>query len=115
MAISPIWLSFDPNIAAAITWIFFASIGEVIWSPRQSAWIASIAPDGREGVFLALLSLKSLVTTIPSTMLNGWLNSKFQPNCPTCRDDVGHFCDHSLKLNDTAFTCSAGGGFLCSG
>ena len=40
----------------------------MIWSPRQSAWIAGIAPDGREGIFLAMLSLKSLVTTIPSTV-----------------------------------------------
>ncbi|KAL1500034.1 hypothetical protein AB1Y20_012711 [Prymnesium parvum] len=115
MALSPLWLSCEPGVPAAIGWVFFSSLGEVIWSPRQSAWIASIAPDGREGVFLALLSLKSLVTTIPSTTLNGYLNAVFNPNCPTCRDDVGHFCDEQIKLNATAYACRAGGYITCVG
>ena len=34
-----------------------------------------VAPEGREGAFLALLSMKSLITTIPSTALNGWMNA----------------------------------------
>jgi len=55
-------------------------------------------PDGREGVFLALLSLKSLVTTIPSTAFNGILNSAFVPNCPACRDHKGHFCSSPAAL-----------------
>jgi hypothetical protein len=99
MAVSPVWLAYDPSIPAAITWIFFLSVGEVIWSPRQSAWVANLAPDGREGVFLALLSLKTLVTALPSTMLNGWLNMYFQPNCEACRDTIGHFCSDALNLS----------------
>ncbi|KAL1511879.1 hypothetical protein AB1Y20_005161 [Prymnesium parvum] len=114
MALAPLWLACEPSIPAVIGWVFAASIGEVIWSPRQSAWIASIAPDGREGVFLAMLSLKSLVTTIPSTTLNGWLNSVFNANCPSCRNEWGHFCDKQVKLNASAFACHAGGS-LCLG
>lgn len=109
MAIAPLALAYYPSIPSAISWIFLASVGEVIWSPRQSAWIASIAPDGREGVFLALLSLKSLITTIPSTMLNGYLNMAFNPNCPSCRDPTGHFCDTAMRLNATALGCAAAG------
>ena len=74
-AISPIWLAYDPSPQAAIFWVFWLSVGEVVWSPRQSAWVANLAPDGREGIFLALLSLKNLITALPSTALNGWLNS----------------------------------------
>jgi len=99
MAFSPVWLAYDPGIPASITWVFLLSVGEVIWSPRQSAWVANLAPDGREGVFLALLSLKTLVTALPSTMLNGWLNMHFQPNCESCRDTIGHFCSESLNIS----------------
>ena len=60
-ALSPLLLAYYPSIGSAIVWVAFLSIGEVIWSPRQSAWVANLAPDGREGVFLALLSLKSLL------------------------------------------------------
>ena len=74
MAVSPLPLVLYPGVAAAALWVCGMSLGEVVWSPRQSAWVASLAPDGREGVFLALLSLKSLITTIPSTAFNGWLN-----------------------------------------
>jgi len=92
MAVSPLPLVLFPGVAATALWVGLMSLGEVIWSPRQSAWVAGLAPDGREGVFLALLSLKSLITTIPSTALNGYLNSAFVPNCPQCRDSHGHFC-----------------------
>ncbi len=98
MALSPLPLVLAPGVSAAVAWVVLMSIGEVVWSPRQSAWVASLAPDGREGVFLALLSLKSLVTTIPSTAFNGILNSAYIPNCPACRDHLGHFCSAPRAL-----------------
>ena len=55
--------------------------------------MASLAPVGREGLFFALLSLKSLLVTVPSNVFNGWLNQEFNPNCPSCRDAHGHYCD----------------------
>lgn len=107
-ALSPLLLAYYPSIGSAIVWVAFLSIGEVIWSPRQSAWVANLAPDGREGVFLALLSLKSLVTALPSTALNGWLNAAFQPNCPECRDPTGHFCWLPRALNESVAVCATG-------
>lgn len=41
-ALSPVLLAFDPSANAAIIWILFLSLGEVIWSPRQSAWVANL-------------------------------------------------------------------------
>ena len=115
-ALSPLWLAYDPSPNAAIFWVFWMSVGEVIWSPRQSAWVANLAPDGREGVFLALLSLKSLVTALPSTAMNGWLNAAFQPNCPHCRDELGHFCSDVVAVNATYSACKASDGHgLCVG
>ena len=51
-------------------------------------------------------SLAQLVTTIPSTAFNGWLNSVYNQNCPSCRDAVGHFCADKVQINATAFACS---------
>ena len=117
--LSPAWLAYEPSPTAAIAWVLFLSIGEVIWSPRQSAWVANLAPDGREGVFLALLSLKSLVTALPSTAMNGWLNAAFQPNCEACRDPLGHFCADVAVVNASFAVCRAsgseGGHGLCVG
>ena len=115
-ALSPIWLAYEPGPRAAIFWVLFLSIGEVVWSPRQSAWVANLAPDGREGIFLALLSLKNLITALPSTALNGWLNAAFQPNCPLCRDRLGHFCSDVAVVNSSYAACRASeGGHLCVG
>jgi len=106
MALSPLWLALDPSVKGVVVWITFLSIGEVLWSPRLSAWIASVAPDGREGAFLALLSMKNLITTIPSTALNGWMNDAFNPNCPACRDDrSGHFCSVVAPINASFDGC----------
>lgn len=131
MALAPLWLSLQPSVAAAVAWVALLSVGEAVWVPRQSAWIANLAPEGREGVFLALLSLKSLFTAIPSTAFNGWLNAAFNPNCPSCRDmrDGGHFCSERAPFNLTAhhkllsgsnssgWACRAAGGehHLCIG
>lgn len=92
MGVSPIFLVLCPSVTSTVLWVFFMSVGEVFWSPRTSAWTAGLAPAGNEAVFLALISLKSLITSVPSTAFNGWLNARFNPNCPQCRDDVGHFC-----------------------
>jgi len=104
MALSPLSLVLSPGVASAACWVTLMSVGEVIWSPRQSAWVASLAPEGREGIFLALLSLKSLITTIPSNAFNGLLNAAFNPNCEVCRDKLGHFCDTPSAVDNHA-TC----------
>ena len=92
MATSPIAMIVSPTAPGAVVWAAWLTIGEVLWSPRQQAWAVSLAPPGREGLFLALASLKDLFLAWPSTVLVGWLNREFNPNCPSCRDSVGRFC-----------------------
>ena len=46
MAMSPLVLALDQSVSATITWVVVLSLGEVFWSPRSSAWIASLAPAG---------------------------------------------------------------------
>ena len=93
MAFSPVFITLSPTVLGAVLWLVFLTLGEVAWSPRHSAWAASVAPVGREGVFVAVASIKSLLITWPSNWFNGFMNDRWNPNCKKCRDSVGHFCD----------------------
>lgn len=93
MGASPVFMSLAPTVPSAILWVIFMSVGEVVWSPIVSSWVASLAPSGREGLFFALNSIKNLIIGPPSSAFNGWLNAAFNPNCKECRDSHGHFCD----------------------
>ena len=102
MAVSPLWLVVLPNIGGSIGWLVTLTLGDVAWSPRHSAWAASMAPTGREGVFVAVASIKSLLISWPSQLFNGYVNERWNPNCKGCRDSAGHFCDTlSPVLNST--------------
>ena len=128
MATSPIAMIVSPTAPGAVVWAAWLTVGEVLWSPRQQAWAVSLAPPGREGLFLALASLKDLFLAWPSTVLVGWrdsvsyptpsprltlphrLNREFNPNCPSCRDSVGRFCTVASEGNCVSTaggTCAA--------
>ena len=109
MAFAPFFVAVSPTVVGTLLWLLMMTVGEVAWSPRQSAWAASVAPVGREGVFVAVASIKSLLISWPSQVFNGYMNQKFVPNCRQCRDAVGHFCD-VLVQNST----SGENGFGCA-
>ena len=109
MATSPIAMIASPTASGAVVWEAWLTAGEVLWSPRQQAWAVSLAPPGREGLFLALASLKDLFLAWPSTVLVGWLNREFNPNCPSCRDAVGRFCAVASEGN-----CVSAAGGTCA-
>ena len=96
----------SPTAPGAVAWAAWLTIGEVLWSPRQQAWAVSLAPPGREGLFLALASLKDLFLAWPSTVLVGWLNREFNPNCPSCRDELGRFC--AVAAGDACVSAAGG-------
>eukprot|EP01043_Picozoa_sp_COSAG02_P005686 COSAG02_NODE_155_length_33066_cov_32.167562_30_plen_562_part_00 len=79
MAFAPMFLTFSPTVVGALLWLAVLTVGEVAWSPRQSAWAASVAPVGREGVFVAVGSIKSLLISWPSQLFNGYMNQRFVP------------------------------------
>ena len=107
MAASPTFLALDPTIAMATLWIICLTLGELLWSPRQSAWAATVAPVGREGVFVAVASIKDLLIAAPSEAFNGWMNSNYVPNCHDCRDGE-MFCSERFK-NETLIGCKTPG------
>jgi hypothetical protein len=110
MAISPIFLVLSPTVGAAACWNVFLTLGEVLWSPRNSAWQASLAPTGREGLFLAIASVRTHLTPLLDVLL-GHLNDKLNPNCPDCRDEFGHFCS---LLNGTAVDANGSIAMTCA-
>ena len=107
MACAPIFLALDPTINSAILWICVLTLGELMWSPRQTAWAATLAPTGREGVFIALAKMKDLIVTPFSSWLNGYMNGEYVPNCYDCRSGE-MFCGAQFK-NDTMIGCKGPG------
>eukprot|EP00581_Thalassiosira_minuscula_P017092 CAMPEP_0183720202 /NCGR_PEP_ID=MMETSP0737-20130205/12887_1 /TAXON_ID=385413 /ORGANISM="Thalassiosira miniscula, Strain CCMP1093" /LENGTH=690 /DNA_ID=CAMNT_0025950039 /DNA_START=131 /DNA_END=2203 /DNA_ORIENTATION=- len=91
MATSPIFVAMFPNAAGACVWQVFLTLGEVLWSPRQQSWTATLAPTGQEGLFFAVSSARSVMGPF-TDILMGMLNEKYNTNCPECRDQYGHFC-----------------------
>ena len=98
MALSPLALLMLPTVGGACLWQVWLTIGEVFWAPRIQAWTASLAPTGKEGLFFALVSLRYNLFPVANYLL-GLLNERYNPNCPNCRDQYGHFCEHSQMLD----------------
>lgn len=96
----------------AAWWNVVLTLGEVFWSPRFSAWVASLTPTGREGLFLALASARSLLTPVLDVVL-GHMNEELNPNCPACRDEYGHFCADALAARNRSGASAALGGLGC--
>jgi len=113
MSIAPVWMVLSPTVGGACVYAAHITAGEVIWAPRKTAWVASVAPRGREGAFLALSKLRNFLSDPLNDQINGYVQTHLNPNCQTCRDGKGHFCEHPLSCTaatggwDTAF--SAGG------
>jgi hypothetical protein len=108
MAAAPLCLVLSPTPLGAIGWSVLETCGEVLWSPRSQAWMATLAPTGREGVFLGLASARDHLTPILDVAL-GRLNAAFNPNCPECRDRHGHFCAVDLSVAAAAGVPRAAG------
>lgn len=109
MAASPLCLVLSPTPLGAIGWSVLETCGEVLWSPRSQAWTATLAPIGREGVFLGLASARDHLTPILDIAL-GRLNAALNPNCPECRDVHGHFCAVDFSAKGSAAATAAGNG-----
>lgn len=107
MATSPIFVALFPHAAGACAWQVFMTLGEVLWSPRQSSWVASLAPTGSEGLFFAVSSARSVMGPL-TDFLMGVMNEKYNPNCPDCRDQYGHFCGNlATENNEKTYQCAS--------
>lgn len=106
MALSPIFVAMSPNVIGSCAWQVFMTIGEVLWSPRQSSWTASLAPSGSEGLFFAISSARSVMGPLTDVIM-GAINQKYNSNCPDCRDQFGHFCQYRSSENEENLQCAS--------
>lgn len=78
------WLELSPDrqnpiIFGLILFVIVFTIGEAIWSPRLFQFSAEIAPEGKEGTYLALSYLPYFLAKMIAGPLSGWLISKYAP------------------------------------
>jgi len=92
MSVSPIFMTLEVSIRASCAWLVLMSIGEVIWNPRFTTYTANLSPHGREGVFLVLAYVPTFIGGLPAGWLSGELLSRYSPDCPSCRETEGAFC-----------------------
>ena len=107
MAVSPLLLVLSPTPSAAAAWQVLLTLGEVLWAPRNAAWQATLAPTGREGIFLALASSRDLLMPALDVLM-GYINARYNPKCGACEDRYGHFCSIATAGGAGAGTAAAG-------
>eukprot|EP00956_Cyclotella_meneghiniana_P015075 scaffold22856_cov50-Cyclotella_meneghiniana.AAC.1 len=84
MALSPMMLVLSPTISGACAWQIVLTMGQILWSPRQDSWVASLAPTGMEGLFFAVSNSRALLVPLGDFVMS-WMNEKYNTNCSDCR------------------------------
>jgi len=77
--VSALPLALSTSISAAVAFVVILSIGESIWSPRFYDLTVSMAPEGKEGTFIALGSAPLFAAKFPVGLLSGYLLETFCP------------------------------------
>merc|ERR1719265_2653723 len=74
-------------------WVTLLTIGELVWSPRASAYAAGMCPSTDQGIFMAIVGSPRVMFNFVGTIVAGKLLENFVPPCHTCQDSLGYFCD----------------------
>lgn len=72
-------LALSTSIPAAITFVVILSLGEAIWSPRFYDLTVSMAPEGREGTFVAMGAAPLFFAKFPVGLMSGYLLETYCP------------------------------------
>ena len=76
---SPLWIVIWPRLWATAAFVAMLSLGEALWSPRWYDYSMSVAPEGREGLFTAMVSAPLFLATMPTGVLSGYLLERYCP------------------------------------
>jgi len=69
----------QPLIIALVLMVIIFTIGEAIWSPRLMQFTAEIAPEGKEGSYIALSYLPYFAAKFFIGPMSGWLLATYVP------------------------------------
>lgn len=78
-AISPFAMVFNNSLAGGIMFVALLSLGEAMWSPRLYEYTVIVAPDQKEGTFMAFSHMPSFVANFISGPMSGILLQRFCP------------------------------------
>ena len=78
-AVSVFFLVLSTSLPACVLFVITLSIGEAIWSPRLYDYTTAVAPEGREGTYMALSSAPLFLAKLPVGVLSGILLQKYCP------------------------------------
>jgi len=78
-ALSVFFLVVSTSLPSCILFVITLSIGEAIWSPRLYDYTTTVAPEGREGTYMALSSAPLFLAKLPVGVISGVLLQKYCP------------------------------------
>ncbi|KAL7440187.1 hypothetical protein ACHAXM_007223 [Skeletonema potamos] len=78
-ALSVFFLVLSTSVPACVLFVITLSIGEAIWSPRLYDYTTTVAPEGREGTYMALSSAPLFLAKLPVGVISGVLLQKYCP------------------------------------
>mmetsp|Transcript_413 Transcript_413/g.968 ORF Transcript_413/g.968 Transcript_413/m.968 type:complete len:562 (-) Transcript_413:87-1772(-) len=103
-ALSALYLSFSNGLWAAMMFVLQLSLGEALWSPRFLDYQVSVAPEGKEAVFMALANAPLFLSKLPAGYMSGYLLQHYCPFTPLCTPGATH-CQEWIKAG--AATCAS--------
>lgn len=83
--------------------VIILAFGEALWSPRLYEYTATIAPEGREGTYMALATVPTFAATVATGGMSGWLLGLY---CPCFKSACEPCC--TQELPDGVSPCAGG-------
>jgi hypothetical protein len=93
-ASSPFWAYFftAPQLLGPVLFVIQLSLGEAVWSPRWYDYTMDVAPEGREGIFVAIAGAPLFLAKLPTGILSGVLLEQYCPEGAGCRAEAKASC-----------------------
>lgn len=84
--ISIFCLSIWESFSGAVMFVMVLSIGEAIWSPKLYEFSTMAAPEGREGIYVAITMAPMYLASVPVGTLSGWALQQWCPKGSTAEE-----------------------------
>jgi len=75
----------------AIAFVAVLSLGEATWSPKLYEFSTMSAPEGREGMYVAITAAPMYLASVPVGVMSGWMLKEYCPRDTLPEDCQGAF------------------------